>query len=52
MCLFLKKCFSYFFANFSHFKNFSEFVVVNTIKGFVIVSKAEVDIFLELSCFF
>ena len=32
--------------------NFPEFVVVHTIKGFVIVNKAEVDIFLELSCFF
>ena len=34
------------------FKNFPEFVVVHTIKGFDIVNKAEVDIFLELSCFF
>ena len=34
------------------FKNFPEFVVVHTIKGFGIVSKAEVDIFLGLSCFF
>ena len=33
-------------------KNFPEFVVVHTIKGFGIVNKAEVDIFLELSCFF
>ena len=34
-------------------KNFPPFVVENhTIKGFGIVSKAEVDIFLELSCFF
>ena len=38
---------------YSHlFKNFPEFVVVHTIKGFGIVNKAEVDIFLELSCFF
>ena len=37
---------------YSHlFKNFPEFVVVHTIKGFGIVHKAEVDIFLELSCF-
>ena len=33
-------------------KNFPEFVVLHTIKGFGIVNKAEVDIFLELSCFF
>ena len=38
---------------YSHvFKNFSEFVVVHTIKGFGIVNKAEVDIFLEFSCSF
>ena len=34
------------------FKNFLEFVVVHTVKGFDIVNKAEVDVFLELSCFF
>ena len=34
------------------FKNFPEFVVVHTVKGFGIVNKAEVDVFLELSCFF
>ena len=33
-------------------KNFPEFVVVHTVKGFDIVYKAEVDVFLELSCFF
>ena len=32
-------------------KNFPQFVVVHTIKGFGIDNKAEVDIFLELSCF-
>ena len=32
-------------------KNFPEFVVVHTVKGFGIVNKAEVDVFLELSCF-
>ena len=38
---------------YSHiFKNFPELVVVHTVKGFGIVNKAEVDIFLELSCFF
>ena len=33
-------------------KNFSQFVVIHTVKGFGTVSKAEVDVFLELSCFF
>ena len=33
-------------------KNFPEFVVIHTVKGFGIANKAEVDIFLELSCFF
>ena len=34
------------------FKNFPQFVVVHTVKGFGIVNKAEVDVFLELSCLF
>ena len=34
------------------FKNVPEFVVVYTVKGFGIVNKEEVDVFLELSCFF
>ena len=33
-------------------KNFPQFVVIHTVKGCGIVSKAEVDVFLELSCFF
>ena len=33
------------------FKNFLQFVVT-TVKGFGIVNKAEIDVFLELSCFF
>ena len=33
-------------------KNFLQFVVNHAIKGFGIVNKAEVDVFLELSCFF
>ena len=33
-------------------KNFPQFVVIPTVKGFDTVNKAEVDIFLELSCFF
>ena len=38
---------------YSHlFKNFTQFVVIHTVKGFGIVNKSEVDIFLELSCFF
>ena len=34
------------------FKNFPEFVLIHTVKGFGTVNKAEVDVFLELSCFF
>ena len=38
---------------YSHlFKNFAQFVLIHTIKGFGLVNKAEVDVFLELSCFF
>ena len=38
---------------YSHlFKYFPEFVVFHTVNGFGIVSKAEVNAFLELSCFF
>ena len=38
---------------YSHFfKNFPQFVVIHTVKGFSIVNKAEVDVFLEFSCFF
>ena len=33
------------------FPNFPQFIVIHTVKVFGIVSKAEVDIFLELSCF-
>ena len=33
-------------------KNFPQFVVIHTVKSFGIVNKAEVDVFLELSCFF
>ena len=37
---------------YSHlFKNFLQFVVIHTVKGFGVVNKAEVDIFLKLSCF-
>ena len=34
------------------FKNFPQFVVIHTVKGFGVINKAEVDVFLELSCFF
>ena len=34
------------------FQNFPQFVVILTVKGFGVVSKAEIDVFLELSCFF
>ena len=38
---------------YSHlFQNFPQFIVTHTVKGFDIVNKAEVDVFLELSCFF
>ena len=33
-------------------KNFPQFVVIYTVKGFGVVNKAEVNVFLELSCFF
>ena len=33
-------------------KNFPQFVVIHTVKGFSVVNIAEVDVFLELSCFF
>ena len=34
------------------FQNFSQFIVVHTVKGFGIVSKPDIDVFLEFSCFF
>ena len=34
------------------FKNFSQFVVIHTVKGSSVVNEAEVDVFLEFSCFF
>ena len=38
---------------YSHlFQNFPQFIVIQTVKGFGIVNKAEIDVFLELSCFF
>ena len=33
-------------------KNFPQFVVIHTVKSFGIINKAEIDVFLELSCFF
>ena len=33
-------------------KDFPQFVVIHTVKGFGTVNKAEIDVFLELSCFF
>ena len=32
------------------FKNFLQFVVIHTVKGFGLVHKAEIDVFLDLSC--
>ena len=38
---------------YSHlFQNFPQFIVIHTVKGFGTVNKAEIDVFLELSCFF
>ena len=38
---------------YSHlFQNFPQFIVIHAVKGFGIVKKAEIDVFLELSCFF
>ena len=38
---------------YSHlFQNFPQFTVIHTVKAFGIVNKAEIDVFLELSCFF
>ena len=38
---------------YSHlFKNFPQFVVIHTVKGFGVVKKEEVDVFLKFSCFF
>ena len=38
---------------YSHlFQNFPQFIVMHTVKGFGIVNEAEIDVFLELSCFF
>ena len=34
------------------FQNFTQFIVIHTVKGFGIVNKAEIGVFLELSCFF
>ena len=40
-------------AWYSHlFQNFPQFVVIHTVKGFGIVNKAEIDVFLDFSCFF
>ena len=40
-------------AWYSHLlKNFLQFIVIHTVKGFGIVNKADIDAFLELSCFF
>ena len=40
-------------VQYSHlFQNFPQFIVIHTVKGFGIVNKAEIDVFLELSCFF
>ena len=40
------------FLYYHFFQNFPQFIVIHTVKGFGIVKKAEIDVFLELSCFF
>ena len=38
---------------YSHlFQNFPQFIVIHTVEGFDVVNKAEIHVFLELSCFF
>ena len=38
---------------YSHlFQNFPQFIVIHTVEDFGVVNKAEIDVFLELSCFF
>ena len=38
---------------YSHlFHSFLQFIVIHTVKGFAVVNKAEIDVFLELSCIF
>ena len=49
-CRFLKRQVRWWYCHL--FKNFPQFIVIHTVKGFGIVNKAEIDIFLELSCFF
>ena len=40
-------------VSYSHlFKNSQQFIVIHTVKGFGVVNKAEIDVSLELSCFF
>ena len=34
------------------FQNFPQFIVIHTVKGFELVHKAEIDVYLEVSCFF
>ena len=38
--------------DFHLFQNFPQFIVIHTVKGFGIVNKAEIDVFLKVSCFF
>ena len=35
-----------------HFQNFPQFIMIHTVKGFGIVNKAEIDVLMEISCFF
>ena len=51
-CTLQRKIFSQKQKHFHLFQNFPQFIVTPTVKGFGIVNKAEIDVFLELSCFF
>ena len=49
----VRDCSSQVVVWYSHLlKNFPHFIVIHTVKGFGIVDKAEIDVFLEVSCFF
>ena len=52
-CRLLRKLYAGQVVLYPHlFQNFPQFIVIHTVKGFGTVNQAEVDVFLELSCFF
>ena len=52
MCVFIFKLYIIVLVLPNIFQNFLQFIMIHTVKGFGIVNKAEIDVFLELSCFF